>query len=160
MRISAIKSYQTNPHFNGEGSNKTNRLKNAAGAAAIALASVVPAEEADAQIFYPPIYPPTYITVPPLVTPNTLNLNPVPNCFIVGDNGNVDYNKSMREVFNELDTNENGAISANEVVRTERKIGTDTTYIIRLPLHKNNKQVQNLTPFRKLTMKKTQIQTL
>ncbi len=27
----------------------------------------------------------------------------------------------MREVFNELDTNENGAISANEVVRTERK---------------------------------------
>ncbi len=121
MRISAIKSYQTNPHFNGEGSNKTNRLKNAAGAAAIALASVVPAEEADAQIFYPPIYPPTYITVPPLVTPNTLNLNPVPNCFIVGDNGNVDYNKSMREVFNELDTNENGAISANEVVRTERK---------------------------------------
>jgi hypothetical protein len=115
MRISAIKSYQTNPHFNGEGSNKTNKLKNAAGAAAIALASVVPVEEAEAQIYYyPPIVPSYAIPAPP-----TINLNPVPNCFIVGDNSKVNYNKSMRRVFNELDTNESGTISSREVLKTE-----------------------------------------
>lgn len=116
MRISAIKSYQTNPHFNGENSKKTNRLKNAAGAAAIALASIAPAEETDAQIYYYPPVIPSY-TVP---APPAINLNPVPNCFIVGDNGNVNYNKSMRQVFNELDNNENGALSSREVISTER----------------------------------------
>ncbi len=119
MRISAIKSYQTNPNFHGDNSSgKTNRLKNAAAAAAVAIAAAIPADDADAQILYPPVYPPVYptITAPP-------SLNPVPNCFIVGDNSNVDYNKSMRQVFNEIDANgnENGVISASEVLKTERQ---------------------------------------
>lgn len=119
MRISAIKNYQTNLHFAGENNKKTNKLKNAAGAAAIAIAAAVPAEDADAQIFYPPVTPPAYITVPSPV----IDVSPIPDCFIIGDNGNVDYEKPMRQVFNEIDANgnENGVLSAKEVVKTERK---------------------------------------
>ena len=114
MRISAIK-YQTNPHFAGE--NKSgNKLKNAAGAAAIALAAAVPAGDADAQIFYtPPVYPYTYYVPAPTIMS-------VPKCFVLGDMRNQDDDKSMRQVFNEIDDNGNGnsVISAKEVVQTER----------------------------------------
>ena len=41
-----------NPQFTGEKTKKA--LKNTAGAAAIAIASAVPAAEADAQFFVPP----------------------------------------------------------------------------------------------------------
>lgn len=113
MRITSINNYYTAPNFSGENKAK-NKLKNAAGAAAIALAASVPSEEINSQIFYPQIYPNTLITPLPVVT------NPVPNCFIVGDNRNVNYNKSTKEVFDEIDKNENGVLSAKEVVRTER----------------------------------------
>lgn len=118
MRISAIKSYQTHPNFYGDSSssNKTNKLKNAAAAAAIAIAAAIPAEEADAQYYYPlPVYP----QIPAVPMPS-LDFNPIPDCFILGDRRNVDYSKSMQEVFSELDLNNNGAISAREAVTVER----------------------------------------
>lgn len=115
MRISAI-SYQTNPHFAGE---RTNKLKTAAGAAAIALATAAPMAEADAQIdYFRPIYPYPYYNYVPAPAAAT-----VPDCFVVGDMKNYNLNKSMRDVFEEIDGNgnENGVISAKEVVKTERK---------------------------------------
>lgn len=126
MRISAI-NYQTPPqYFAGE--NKTgNKLKNAAGAAAIALAAAVPPAEADAQIYYtPPVYPYAYYVPTPTITT-------VPKCFVVGDMRNQTEDKSMRQVFDEIDDNGNGngVISAKEVVRTER----------------NNWNLNNLTPY-------------
>lgn len=115
MRITAINSYKSNLNFNGDNSGKANKLKTAAGAAAIALATAMPMEDTDAQIFYPPVvYPQIYPTMP-------IQINkPIPDCFITGDNGNVNYNKNMKQVFNELDKNKNGTISANEVLRTEK----------------------------------------
>ncbi len=98
MKIGAI-SYQD---FTGK---KTNKFKAAAAAMAIA-ASPVAVQEADAQILYPNPYQ------------TTIN---VPDCFVVGNLSNFDYNKSMKEVFNELDINHNGEISAKEVLRTEAK---------------------------------------
>lgn len=116
MKISAIK-YQANPqqHFTGE--NSKNRLKNAAGAAAIAIAASAPMAEAEAQYFVP--YTPYYYSY--VQKPTVTN---VPNCFVVGDitNSNSD-DKSMRQVFNEIDRNgnSNGVISAKEVMLTEQK---------------------------------------
>lgn len=112
MRITAIQNYHTNPNFYGD-NKKSNKLRNAAGAAAIALATVIPAEEAEAQIYYPPI---NYITVP--VT-NTKMYN-VPDCFKKGDKEYPNPNKTKKEIFNELDINGNGALSAKEVVNIEQ----------------------------------------
>ena len=112
MRISAIQNYQRNTaYFSGE---KKNKLKNAAGAAVIALATAVPATNADAQYYY---YTPPITFQPPatLHTPAS-----VPDCFIIGDLKTFNGGKSMEQVFNEIDLNENGTISANEVVRTDR----------------------------------------
>ncbi len=134
MRISAI-NCQSNPHFAGEKSAK-NKLRDAAGAAAIALAAAAPANEADAQYFYPPpVYPYTYYVPAQTVTT-------VPNCFVVGDLRNYDREKSMREVFTEIDANgnENGLISAKEVLRTER----------------NNWNLNNLTPYTTTQMRNTE----
>ncbi len=123
MKVSAI-NYQTNPHsFKGEGSK--NRLKNAAGAAAIAIAAAAPMAEADAQFYYVPVTPQYYSYVP------TKTVTSVPNCFVVGDitKSDPDENdKSMRQVFDEIDENgnENGVISAKEVMRTERKNWNET----------------------------------
>ena len=107
MKISAI-TYQTAPTFTGDKSKK-NKLKNAAGAAAIALAAMVPATEAEAQY---PISPySTYIQVS--------NKVKVPSSFKYGDARNVEYSKSREERFSEIDKNSNGLLSENEVVATE-----------------------------------------
>lgn len=98
MKISAI-SYQD---FTGK---KANKMKTAAAAFAIA-ASPLAAQEADAQIY--PIAP-YHVKIMPAV----------PSSFVVGNLKNFDYNKSMKEVFDELDINGNGVISAKEVIRTE-----------------------------------------
>ena len=117
MRINAI-SHHTNQHFVGE-NKKSNALKNATGAAAIAMLTAVPTNDADAQIYYPPIlyYPPVNYTYTP-TTPVS-----IPNCFVVGDTKYSDYDKSARNVFEEIDANGNndGTISAKEVIRTERQ---------------------------------------
>ena len=124
MRISAI-DYQTNPHFAGE-DKKSSKLKTAAGAAAIALATAVPATQAEAQFYTPPVYPYTYYVPTPTITT-------VPKCFVLGDMRNQTEDKSMRQVFDEIDENGNGngVISANEVVKTERR----------------NWNLNNLTPY-------------
>lgn len=107
MRISAI-NYQTQPVFTGEKSTKQ-KLKNAAGAAAIALAAMAPATEAEAQY---PIFPySTYIQVSHRVK--------VPSSFKYGDARNVQVSKSREDRFAELDKNSNGILSENEVVTTE-----------------------------------------
>lgn len=113
MKIAAINCN----HFTGEKS-KAGKVKTAASAAAVALAVAAPVKEADAQILYP---------VPPAamyqyyVPSAGLNVN-VPNCFIYGDMENFDYNKSMKEVFTEIDSgkNPNRELSVNEVLRRER----------------------------------------
>lgn len=136
MRISAI-NYQINPNFTGEG-NKKSKLKTAAGAAAIAIATAAPISDAEAQVYFPRVIPRTYPTVPaPAVTS-------VPNCFVIGDLRNFDYNKSMREVFDEIDANgnENGVISAKEVIRTER----------------NNWNMNNLYPYNTYQMRQAEAQ--
>lgn len=124
MKISAI-NYQTNPHFTSE-RKKSNKLKTAAGAAAIALATAAPASQAEAQFYTPPVYPYAYYVPTPTITT-------VPKCFVVGDMRNQTEDKSMRQVFDEIDDNGNGngVISAKEVVRTER----------------NNWNLNNLTPY-------------
>lgn len=107
MRISPI-NHQTKPVFTGENSVKK-KLKNTAGAAAIALAAMTPSAEVDAQY---PIYPyNTYIQVS--------NRVKVPSCFKYGDARNVQVSKSREERFAEIDKNENGILSENEVVNTE-----------------------------------------
>lgn len=116
MRISAI-SYQTNPIFTSKENNKTNKLKNLAGATAIAIAAAAPMSETEAQIIPYPYVPnfiyPTYTT-----TADAVN---TPKCFVVGDiTTNSNSDKSLREIFNEIDTNGDGVISAKEVVDTER----------------------------------------
>lgn len=59
MKVSNIGSTVT-PHFTGEKTKKA--MRNTAGAAAIAIASAMPMEKADAQYFVPPppIPPITY----------------------------------------------------------------------------------------------------
>lgn len=141
MKIGAI-SYQTTPHFTGENNKKSNSLRNVAGAAAIALATALPTEEANAQIFYPPVYPiyspyPTYNYIP---EPKTT----VPHCFVFGDTRYDDSDKSYKQMFDEIDANgnENGLISAKEVIRTER----------------NNWNRDNLLPFNTNQMTQTERQ--
>ncbi len=112
MRITAIQNYHTNPNFYGD-NKKSNKLRNAAGAAAIALATAIPAEEANAQIYYPPI---NYITVPVTNTP----MYNIPNCFKTGDKDFINPDKTRREIFQELDINENGTLSTQEVVNIEQ----------------------------------------
>lgn len=111
MKISAINS-QPRIQFQGENSKKSNGIKTAAGAAMIALATAVPTQDADAQFRYyvPPVQ--YYVPAP------TMN---IPNCFVYGDINNEDYEKTMPDVFNEIDSQikENGQISVNEVVRME-----------------------------------------
>lgn len=114
MKVSAIK--MSSPiHFQGEGSRKANKVKNAAGAAMIAIAAAVPAEEANAQYFVP-LPPPTYYQY--YVPAPVMN---IPNCFIYGDATNENYEKTMPDVFNEIDRgiSEDGQISVNEVVSME-----------------------------------------
>ena len=130
MRISAIQSYQTNTYFSGE---KKNKLKNTAGAAAIALVTAVPATNADAQYYYTPP-----ITLPPPATLHTPGS--VPDCFIIGDMKTFNGGKSLKQVFNEIDSNQNGTISANEVVRTDR----------------NNKTRYNVYPYNVYTQYQSQ----
>lgn len=127
MKITAINNYQTSPNFMGE---KKNKLKNAAGAAAIAMAVAVPVEKVDAQVFYyPPVNPYTVVVPSPVI-------NSVPDCFVVGDMSNFNINKSMGQVFQELDKNQNGEISAKEVVIAQR----------------NNWNLNNIYPYNKYQM--------
>lgn len=112
MRVSAIQNYQRNTYFAGE---KKDKLKNAAGAAALAIATAAPMANANAQYYY----------TPPLVLPPPTTIQrpgSVPDCFIIGDLKTFNGAKSMKQVFNEIDANgnENGTISANEVIRTDR----------------------------------------
>lgn len=140
MRISSI-NYQTKPHFVGE-NKKNNTLKNATGAAAIAILTAIPTEKAEAQIYYPPpIYPPITYSYP---TPSYNTPTTVPNCFIYGDTKYSDTDKTIRDAFDEIDANgnENGVISAREVVRTER----------------NNWNRNSLTPYTTAQMRKTEQQ--
>ncbi len=121
MKISAI-NYQTYPQQNFNGEKTKNKLKNAAGAAAIAIAASAPMAEAEAQYFVP--YTPYYYNYvqKPTVTK-------IPNCFIIGDITNSDSDdKSMSQVFNEIDRNgnSNGVISAKEVMLTEQKNWNET----------------------------------
>lgn len=118
MRISKI-GVTPNQSFSGEKSEKAKKtLKNTAGAAAVALATAMPMQKADAQIYYPqyPIIPPTsyYYNVQPSIS--------VPDCFVYGDINNFDYNKTLGETFADIDSkvNENGVITAAEVVAAER----------------------------------------
>lgn len=117
MRISKI-GYNYTPNFSGEHSgSKKKSIKNTVGAAAVALAAAVPSAEADAQYFVP-IPPQSYYyyynAVPTPVS--------VPNCFIYGDVSNFDTEKTMYDVFSEIDSkiNENDVISMGEVVGMER----------------------------------------
>lgn len=114
MKVSRINSTVTTPNFNGEKTKKA--LKNTAGAAAIALAAAVPSTDAEAQYFVP--VPPQYYYVP--VTPAPVTA--VPSCFVLGDMENYDSEKSMPEVFNEIDgkIKKNGSISLGEVIEMER----------------------------------------
>lgn len=107
MRISPV-TYQSNPIFQGENSTK-HKLKNAVGAAAIALAAMTPATEAEAQY---PIYP--YSTS--IMVSNRVK---VPSCFKYGDARNIQTSKTREERFNEIDKNANGLLSENEVINTE-----------------------------------------
>ena len=68
----------------------------------------------------------------------------VPNCFIYGDTKYSDTDKTIRDAFDEIDANgnENGVISAREVVRTER----------------NNWNRNSLTPYTTAQMRKTEQQ--
>jgi len=116
MRISAISPQINRTQFSGNSNKpegKSNALTNAAGATMIALATAMPANEAKAQ-YYVPIPPHVHYYVPA----PTMN---VPNCFIFGDITNEDYEKTMPDVFSEIDReiNENGEISVNEVVSLE-----------------------------------------
>lgn len=113
MKVSSI-SVNTVPHFTGEKTKKA--LKNTAGAAAIALAASVPSIDADAQYFVP--VPPQYYYVP--VTPAPVTA--VPTCFVLGDMENYDTDKSMPQVFSEIDgkIKKNGSISLGEVIEMER----------------------------------------
>ena len=120
MRISAIQNYQSNKSFLGE---KKNKLKNAAGAAALALATTAPITDAKAQYYYiPPITP-----ITTTYTPKT-----VPDCFIIGDLKTFDEQKTQKQIFNEIDDNgnSNGTISVKEVLRTDlnNKIRYNGTY--------------------------------
>lgn len=114
MKISAINSTPHRTNFTGENSKKANGVKTAAGAAMIALATAVPTQEANAQ-YYVPYYPPVQYYVP---TAPVMN---IPNCFVYGDVTNEDYEKTMPDVFNEIDSaiKQNGQISVNEVVGLE-----------------------------------------
>ena len=112
MRITAIQNYHTNPNFYGD-NKKSNKLKTAAGTAVITLATVIPAKEADAQVYYPPM---NYITVPVTNTP----MYNIPNCFKQGNKEYPNPNKTTKEIFKELDINGSGALSAKEVVNTEQ----------------------------------------
>ncbi len=99
MKINAV-GYQ---NFTG---TKANKFKTAAAAAAIAT-SPLAVQEADAQIYVP-------------IAPYNVRVMPsIPSSLVVGNLKNFDFNKSMKEVFNELDINKNGVISAKEVMRTE-----------------------------------------
>lgn len=116
MRISKI-GINSVPNFAGEHSKKKT-LKNTVGAAAVALAASVPAADADAQ-YYVPIPPQSYYYYyNPIQTP----VVSVPNCFLYGDVSNFDTDKSMSDIFTEIDSkiNENGTISMGEVVGMER----------------------------------------
>ncbi len=107
MRVSAI-HYQSKPVFTGESSTK-NKIRNAAGAAAIALAAMSPSAEADAQF---PIYPNyTYVST---------RLK-VPRSFVLGDTSYPIADKSREKIFSEIDKNNNGVLSAREVVNTDIK---------------------------------------
>ncbi len=133
MKISAV-TYQTNPYFAGN-DKKPNKLKTAAGAAAIALATAAPMAESEAQIIP---YTPTFIYETYTTTPNAIN---TPKCFVVGDiTVNPDKNKTLRETFDEIDTNGNGVLSAKEVVNTERA----------------NWNEENLTPYTNAQARHTQ----
>ena len=115
MKVSAI-SYQTNPYFTGN-DKKPNKIKSVAGAAVIALAAASPMAQADAQ--YVPI-PYNPIFVYPTYTKTADDIN-TPKCFVVGDiTANPDSDKTLREVFDEIDQNGNGVLTAKEVVATER----------------------------------------
>ncbi len=123
MRVSAI-NFGANTQFQGHQSDKKNTLKNTAGAAAIALVSLAPSGEANAQHYhYHPIMPHTHYVVP---TP-VMN---VPKCFIYGDVNNENYEKNMRDVFSEIDSQiePNGQISVNEVVKAEERNWNSTHY--------------------------------
>jgi len=115
MKVSAI-NMTPRVHFQGENSHKkANGMKSAAGAAVIALAAAVPAEEANAQ-YYVPVPPPPVVQY--YVPAPVMN---VPRCFIFGDETNENYEKTLPNVFNEIDREiqENGKISVNEVVSLE-----------------------------------------
>lgn len=136
MKVSAIRSY-SHTHFAGEGSGKkANAAKTAAGAAMIALAAAVPAEEANAQYFYPYVPP-----VHQYYVPRSMPSLSVPECFVYGDLDNFDYDKSMNQVFSEIDkqVESNRELSVNEVVKMERK----------------NWNLNNYTPYNTAQMERT-----
>lgn len=111
MRISAIQNYQRNNNFLGE---KKNKLKNIAGATAIAIAASAPVS-ADAQFYY---YTPT---VPLNPTAKINAPGTIPDCFILGDLKTYNEQKTMRQVFDEIDENESGTLSVNEVIKKDRE---------------------------------------
>lgn len=124
------------------GDKKKHTVRNAVGTAAIAMATALPMEKADAQYYYPPPPPPV---VPPIGY--YYNYQPaveVPNCFIYGDINNFDYNKSLAETFIEVDSKvkENGVISVNEVIEAERD-NWNATHLYPYNAYQRNKTVTN-----------------
>lgn len=113
MKVFSI-GMNTSPQFSGEKMKKN--LRNTAGAAAIALATALPAEKADAQYYYP--IPQTHLHGYYQPAP----VSYIPDCFIYGDINNFDYNKTLEQTFDEIDSkgNGNGVLTMNEVVAAER----------------------------------------
>ncbi|HIS37826.1 TPA: hypothetical protein IAC10_14575 [Candidatus Scatousia excrementigallinarum] len=117
MKVSSIGVTST-PQFSGEKTKKA--MRNTAGAAAIALATAMPMENADAQYMMPP--PP----IPPITyyqnyLPQTAF--DVPDCFVYGDVRNFDYDKSLKQTFDDIDSQgrKNGFISVNEAIAADRE---------------------------------------
>jgi len=134
MKVFSI-GVKTSPQFGGEKTKKN--LRNTAGAAAIALATALPSEKADAQYYYPIPQPHLHGYYQPAP------VSYIPDCFIYGDINNFDYNKTLEETFNEIDAkgNENGILSMNEVVAAERD-NWNSTHLQPYDIYQRNRTAQ------------------
>ncbi len=138
MKLSSI-GVTTPQHFTGEKTKKA--MRNTAGAAAIALAAAMPMENADAQVIMPP--PP----IPPITyyqgyIPSTAY--DVPDCFVYGDVTDFDYDKSLTQTFNDIDSKgkRNGSLSVNEVIAADRD-NWNATHLYPYNAYQMNRTVNN-----------------
>lgn len=138
MKVSSI-GVTTPQHFTGEKTKKA--MRNTAGAAAIALATAMPMEKADAQfVMPPPPFPPiTYYQ--PYIAPTAYD---VPDCFVYGDVTEFDYDKSLAQTFNDIDSKgkRNGTISVNETIAADRD-NWNATHLYPYNAYQMNRTVNN-----------------